>query len=220
MTGRVVLRFIFVLALIGAILFASNGSLHYWQGWMFLAVNLVLNAAIVGYLAKYDPILLQRRLERRERRQVQKWFQALGMVSWLGSLALSGVDHRFGWSGRLPGWVSVMGEIVLIAGYALIFAVLRANRFAAATIGVEAEQKVITMGPYTVVRHPMYSGITLMVLGVPPALGSWLGWAFSVGMIAMLVIRLQDEERLLRSELPGYAEYFARVKWRLAPGVY
>jgi protein-S-isoprenylcysteine O-methyltransferase Ste14 len=220
MNVRIVLRFVSVLALVGAFLFASAGSMRYWQGWTLLAVMLVLNAAIFAYLANHDPVLLQRRLDRREQRPAQKWFQAVGMASWVGALALSAVDHRLGWSGRVPWWVSVIAEIVMIGGYAMAFAVLRANHYAGATIGVAAEQKVITSGPYAWVRHPMYSGIGLSVLATPPALGSWLGLIFAAGMIAMFVIRLLDEEKLLRAELPGYADYCAHVKWRLAPGVY
>jgi len=220
MQGRIVLRFVSVLTLVGAILFAADGSMHYWQGWTLLAVMFVANAAIFAYLAKHDPELLQRRLDRREQRRVQRWFQAVGMGSWVGALALSAVDHRFGWSGKVPWWVSVGSEIVMVMGYAVAFEVLRANPYAGATIGVAAEQKVITTGPYAWVRHPMYAGIGLSVLAVPPALGSWFGLILAWGMVAMLVIRMLDEEKLLRAELPGYADYCARVKWRLAPGVY
>jgi protein-S-isoprenylcysteine O-methyltransferase Ste14 len=220
MKVNIVLRFAVVLTLIGIILFASAGTVHYWQGWVFLAVSAVANLMIVAYLFRRNPALLERRMQRKELRPLQRWFQRAGMLSWIGAVTLAGLDRRFGWTKPLPGWITALAFLLLAASYVVIFEVMRVNAFASATIELQPEQKVIASGPYAIVRHPMYSGIVLMMLAVPPALSSWVALVCSGIMIAALVVRLLDEETMLRTELPGYGEYCTRVHWRLAPGVF
>jgi|HubBroStandDraft_4_1064222.scaffolds.fasta_scaffold78043_2 protein-S-isoprenylcysteine O-methyltransferase Ste14 len=220
MKVNIVLRFAVVLTLIGIILFASAGTVHYWQGWVFLAVSAVANLMIVAYLFRRNPALLERRMQRKELRPLQRWFQRAGMLSWIGAVTLAGLDRRFGWTKPLPGWITAVAFLLLAASYVVIFEVMRVNAFASATIELQPEQKVIASGPYAIVRHPMYSGIVLMMLAVPPALSSWVALVCSGIMIAALVVRLLDEETMLRTELPGYGEYCTRVHWRLAPGVF
>lgn len=220
MKVNIVLRFAVVLTLIGIILFASAGTVHYWQGWVFLAVSAVANLMIVAYLFRRNPALLERRMQRKELRPLQRWFQRAGMLSWIGAVTLAGLDRRFGWTKPLPGWITAVAFLLLAASYVVIFEVMRVNAFASETIELQPEQKVIASGPYAIVRHPMYSGIVLMMLAVPPALSSWVALVCSGIMIAALVVRLLDEETMLRTELPGYGEYCTRVHWRLAPGVF
>jgi protein-S-isoprenylcysteine O-methyltransferase Ste14 len=220
MKVNIVLRFAVVLTLIGIILFASAGTVHYWQGWVFLAVSAVANLMIVAYLFRRNPALLERRMQRKELRPLQRWFQRAGMLSWIGAVTLAGLDRRFGWTKPLPGWITAVAFLLMAASYVVIFEVMRVNAFASATIELQPEQKVIASGPYAIVRHPMYSGIVLMMLAVPPALSSWVALVCSGIMIAALVVRLLDEETMLRTELPGYGEYCTRVHWRLAPGVF
>jgi protein-S-isoprenylcysteine O-methyltransferase Ste14 len=220
MKVNIVLRFAVVLTLIGIILFASAGTAHYWQGWVFLAVSAVANLMIVTYLFRRNPALLERRMQRKELRPLQRWFQRAGLLSWIGAVALAGLDRRSGWTKQLPGWVTAVAFVLLAASYVMIFEAMRVNAFASATIELQPEQKVIASGPYAIVRHPMYSGIVLMMLAVPPALSSWVALVCSGIMIAALVVRLLDEETMLRTELPGYGEYCTRVHWRLAPGVF
>src|SRR5262249_5637520 len=134
-------------------------------------------------------------------------------------LVVSVLDWRFGWSA--VAWPVVLaGNLLVAAGYVIVFAVLRENSFAATTIEITAGQRVISTGPYALVRHPMYFGALPMFVGIPLALGSWWGLALVVPLTAGLVARLLDEEAYLVRNLPGYADYRNRVRWRLVPGIW
>jgi protein-S-isoprenylcysteine O-methyltransferase Ste14 len=220
MKAQMVVRLVVLLSLFGGILMGAAGTIHFWQAWAFLALMGGGSLAMVIYLARRDPALLERRLRRQEQRPVQKVFHYTATSTWLLGFLIAGLDHRYGWSPVLPWWLCALGLAGGAWGFYLTFATARANTFASATIGLEKDQRVISTGPYGIVRHPMYSGIAALMTGMPIGLGSLAGLAASAIMIALLVIRLLDEEKLLRVELPGYAEYCARVKWRLAPGVY
>ena len=132
---------------------------------------------------------------------------------------LPGFDYRFGWS-RVPVWLSVAAQVLLAASWVLIFLVFRFNSFASTVIQVEQGQKVISDGPYRIVRHPMYSGLVLMMMVTGFALGSYIAVVPGLMKIPLLVYRLLHEERALAKELPGYTDYCSRTPWRLVPGVY
>ena len=220
MKARMVVRFVTLTILFGCILMGTAGTVRFWQAWAFLALLGGGSAALAVYLVRRDPALLERRMRREEQRPVQKVFHYSTISAWLLAFLLAGLSRRYGWSPVLPWWVCAVGLAVVAWSFAINYATLRANTFASATIRLEENQRVISTGPYRIVRHPMYSGIAVLVVGMPIALGAVAALAASAIMIAMLVLRLLDEEKLLRAELPGYAEYCARVKWRLAPGVY
>ncbi len=204
---------------LGAILFLPAGTLRWWEAWLFLATLFIPMAFAAGYLIAHDPALVERRLTLREERSRQKTIVALSGVLWLVAFLVPGFDHRFGWS-SVPAWVAVLADGLVLAGYLIFFLTVRENSFAARTIRVEEGQSVISTGPYAVVRHPMYSGIGLMMVFAPLALGSW--WSMIPGLAApaFLVFRILDEEKALAAALPGYTEYTRRVRWRLIPGVW
>jgi protein-S-isoprenylcysteine O-methyltransferase Ste14 len=220
MQARMVVRFVSLLSVFGCILMGGAGTVRFWQAWAFLALMGGGSLAMVIYLARRDPALLERRLRRREERPVQKVFHITATGTWLLSFLIAGLDHRYGWSPVLPWWVCALGLATVVWGFYVTFATARANTFASATIGLEKDQRVIATGPYGIVRHPMYAGIVLLMTGMPVGLGSVAALTMSAAMIGLLIVRLVDEEKLLRAELPGYGEYCARVKWRLAPGLY
>jgi protein-S-isoprenylcysteine O-methyltransferase Ste14 len=144
------------------------------------------------------------------------------MLFLLGILALgvvSALDHKHGWS-NVPVFVILLGDLLVAVGLVLVLLVFRANPFAASTVTVEHGQTVISTGPYAFVRHPMYSGLLLVFLGLPLALGSWWGLLIFPLLVAVLIWRLTDEERYLAEHLPGYREYRSRVRSRLIPGVW
>lgn len=220
MKKALIVRFAISLLLMAATLFLPTGTLRYWQGWAYFVATGIANALLVLYLGRHDPKLLERRVRGRETTAWRQTFQAALMLFWFGTVAVASFDHRFGWSRDLPVWLQVFALIVVVASYGLQIEVFRANTFAAHTIRVEAEQKVVSTGPYRWVRHPMYTGLSLLAIFTSLALGSWWGLIPAAMMIASLVFRLVDEEKLLRRELAGYAEYCARTRWRLAPGVF
>jgi protein-S-isoprenylcysteine O-methyltransferase Ste14 len=107
-----------------------------------------------------------------------------------------------------------------VLGWLAIFVVFKENTFTSATIEVAPDQKVISTGPYAIIRHPMYAGALVMLLGIPIALGSWWGLVVIVAMMPALIWRLFDEEKFLARKLPGYLEYQKQVRYRLIPLVW
>lgn len=200
-----------------ALLFVSAGTINYWQAWVFLVVFVVSTSATVIYLAVRDPALLERRLKggpTREPRPLQRILISLCMLSFLAVLVVSGLDHRFIWSQVSP-IVSVVGDLLVALGCFINFVVFRVNPYGASTIQVVEGQMVISTGPYRIVRHPMYVGDLVLVVGTPLALGSWWSLLALVVTTPAVIWRILDEEALLRSELSGYTKYAQHVRYRL-----
>lgn len=197
-------------------------SLRYWGAWVYIFLFAASAAAITVYLQRHDPALLQRRLAAgptAERSRPQQLIQAIASLAFLGLMVVPGFDHRLGWS-HVPRWLVVVGDGLVLLGFAIIFATFQANTYASATIETVKDQRVIETGPYAVVRHPMYAGALVMLFGTPLGLGSFWGLLVLLPMLAALVGRLLDEERVLSRELPGYVGYRSRVRARLVPGVW
>lgn len=202
-----------------ALLFVPAGTLGYWQAWVFMAVFVGASSAIGIYLALKDPELLERRMQAgpaAEKETTQKIFMAFAMAGFIALLIFPAFDHRFGWS-KLPPYVVLAGDALVALGFFLTFLVLKENSYSASTVQVVEGQKVISTGPYAIVRHPMYAGALVMLVGIPLALGSWWGLCALLFIVPVLIWRLLDEERLLRKELPGYVEYTRKVPYRLVP---
>src|SRR5262245_8986202 len=167
-------QFLVALALL---LFVPVWTLAYWQAWLFLAVFGASCLAITLYVMKHDPKLLERRMRagpRAEKEKSQKIIQLAAIIVFFAAFLVPVLDHRFAWS-EVPPYVVVGGDALVALGFAIVFLVFKENTFASATIEAAAEQKVVSTGPYAIVRHPMYSGALIMLVGVPPALGSWWG---------------------------------------------
>jgi protein-S-isoprenylcysteine O-methyltransferase Ste14 len=211
------------LAVLAALLL-SSGSLRFWQGWLFLSLMSAFWTFFLVDLTKHSPQLLERRLESKETQPEQRLFQKLWMVVWLPAFTIAGLDFRFGWSRQwlhpMPLWLILVGQLIAVAGYSLVFWVMKTNSFAGSTIQVDSGQQVIRSGPYATVRHPMYSGMAVMALGTPFALGSYLALPLFASLIPVLIYRLIHEEEFLHDALPGYAEYCEQTRFRLAPFVW
>jgi protein-S-isoprenylcysteine O-methyltransferase Ste14 len=206
----------------GLLLFLAAGTARYWQAWGYLAVFFGASLLITLYLMKSDPALLARRLTggpTAEKEKSQKVTMLFASVGFIALLVVPALGHRFMWSG-VPLPIVIAGDILTALGFYIIFLVYRENTFAAATIKVTDDQRVISTGLYAVVRHPMYAGALLYLLGTPFALGSYWGLLVLAAMMPFLLWRLFDEERFLSKNLPGYAEYCAKVRWRLIPGIF
>lgn len=210
------------LILMGAMLFLLAWSLHYVEGWIFLAMLGTLSAAIIFYLEKHDPALLERRLKAGpvdEKEPSQKRIQLATSIVGILIVALPGLDHRFHWS-DMPTSVVVFGFAGFALGYLIVFLVFRENTYTSGIIEIAEDQKVISTGPYAIVRHPMYSGASLCFLSMPLALGSW--WALIPAAIECILVgvRALAEEKFLKAHLPGYQDYCEKVRYRLIPGVW
>ena len=145
--------------------------------------------------------------------------QGLASLFFIGLYVVSGLDRRFGWSHVAPA-ASLVSDALVALGLFIVFLVFRENTYTSAIIEVSSEQRVVSSGPYSLVRHPMYSGAMLLLIFTPLALGSWIGAPFAIPVIAVVIARLLSEERFLRSRLSGYEEYRRRVRYRLVPGVW
>jgi protein-S-isoprenylcysteine O-methyltransferase Ste14 len=206
----------------GLLLFLAAGTAHYWQAWGYLAVFFGASLLITLYLMKSDPALLARRLTggpTAEKEKSQKVTMLFASIGFIALLVVPALGRRFMWS-AVPLPMVIAGDILTALGFYIIFLVYKQNTFAAATIKVTDDQRVISTGLYAVVRHPMYAGALLYLLGTPFALGSYWGLLALAAMMPFLLWRLFDEERFLSKNLPGYAEYCARVRWRLIPGIF
>lgn len=222
--SRLVRRNIAGQSKMAALLFIPAGSLKYWPGWAYLAVGIFSQLQFCFYFYKHDPQVLERRLLKQEKFSEQKLIQTVWKGLYYLFMILAGGDYRFGWSqrhlGSVPWWLTALALLLLLCGYTWGFEVLKANRFAASVIQVEASQAVIDTGPYRLVRHPLYSVALFNWLCSPLALGSFVVVPVSFLILPILVFRLRNEEQVLRRELPGYVEYCQRTRYRLIPCVW
>ncbi len=205
--------------LLGLLLFLPAGTFNYWQGWVFIVVFLVTMSVFGVYFSVTDPALVERRRHAgpgAEQSTVQKVVITLVFVDLIALPILSGLDRRFGWS-QMPPLISLIGDALLVLSFVVFYFVFRVNSYGASNIQVEQNQKVISTGPYALVRHPMYDGALVMVVGMALALGSWWSLVLVVVMIPVLVVRILDEEEVLAKDLPGYTTYEQKVRYRLVP---
>jgi protein-S-isoprenylcysteine O-methyltransferase Ste14 len=213
---------LFGIAFFGVVLFWPAGTFDYWQAWVFVAVFMVATMVPSIYLAVNRPEVLRRRIHAgplAETRLVQK-FVTIGTVLMVVAVAVvSALDHRFEWS-PVPTLVVVVGDVLVAVGLVMAQLVIIQNGYAASTVTVEADQKLVSTGLYGMVRHPMYVGAVIMMIGMPLALDSYWGLAALVPGVLVLAARIKDEEKMLREELDGYDEYMQKVHYRLVPYVW
>ena len=210
------------IVVLGMLLFLPAGTFNYWQAWVFIAAFTLATVLPTIYFARTDPAALQRRMHggpRAETRTVQKIVIIGAFLGLFAMMAFSAFDHRFGWS-PVPAAVCLIGDVLVVVGLSIGMLVIRQNSYAAATVRVEAGQKLASRGLYKLVRHPMYAGNLILMTGIPLALGSYWGLLLLVPGLLVLVLRILDEEKLLTQELGGYREYKQRVHYRLVPHVW
>jgi protein-S-isoprenylcysteine O-methyltransferase Ste14 len=216
---RAFLGSVFGVIAMAALLFIPAWTFNYWQAWAFMAVFVGSSSAITIYLARHDPKLLERRMNAgptAEKEKAQKIIASFAMLGFIALLVFPSLDHRFGWS-TVSSYLSVIGDALVALGFLLEYFVIRENSYAASTIQVAEGQKVISTGPYALVRHPMYAGALPLLIGMPLALGSCWGLFGLTLIVPALVWRLLDEEKFLHKNLLGYTEYTQKVRYRLIP---
>jgi protein-S-isoprenylcysteine O-methyltransferase Ste14 len=215
----VITRYLLLFPVLGACFFLPAWSLRYWEGWVYIFVIAVPVGIFGIYLFKKDPELLERRMRTKEKRKEQRLVIKLSLLFFPVIFILPGFDKRFGWS-NVPPAVELVSFGFVLLGYWMITAVFRANSFASRVVEVEQGQKVITTGPYAIVRHPMYSAQMVFYLFTPLALGSTWAAIAAILFLLVFVLRIQDEEKELTEHLEGYADYKRKVRYRLIPGVW
>jgi len=204
-----------------ALTFVAAGTIQYWQGWLFWLLFLTSMTATGIYLIRYDRALLERRMRvgpQAESRPRQKVIAALILMMFVVLAIVPALDYRFGGS-RVPAAIVILANLIVVAMFGFVLMVLRENSFAASTVTVEVEQRVISTGPYAYVRHPIYAGALVMLFAIPLALGSLWGLLVAAFAFPILVARTLDEEGALSAELAGYDDYRRSVRYRLIPQV-
>ena len=213
-----------VMNIVGALailtcVFLPVGTFNDWQGWVFFAVFEIASQVFWIYFLINDPELLKRRMKAgpgAETETSQKIIVWLIMIGFIALLVFPGFDHRYGWS-PVPAYVTIFGDALIVLAFVAFFFILKQNSWAASTIQVEEGQTVVSTGLYGIVRHPLYTGALLMLIGIPLALGSWWALAVLVLFFPVLAWRLLDEEKFLHKNLAGYTEYTQKVRYRLMP---
>lgn len=220
--GKSLLGLAFLVMVLGLALFLSAGSLGFWQAWVFLSVWMICVTLITVYLMRNDQKLLASRISVgpvAETQKSQQVIQSFASLFFIGLFIVPGLDFRYHWSTVAPV-LSLIANVFVALGFYIVFLVFKENSFTSATIEVAEEQQVITSGPYSVVRHPMYAGASLLLIFSPIALGSWIALPFPLPLILVIVVRLLDEEKFLSKNLSGYEAYREKVHYRLIPFIW
>ncbi len=217
---QIVIRFGLAAVVIPIIFYALSGTIYYWQGWLYWAVLMLPMLAVVSYFLKSDPEFLERRMKFKEKEQEQRIIIILGNAVLVAGFLAIAADLRLHGSDQVPIFAILLADAGVFLGYCFIFSVFKENSYASRTIEVVKGQKVISTGPYSVIRHPMYLGFLIIIVLTPIALGSW--WATPVFLlyIPILAWRLLNEEKVLLKDLPGYRKYYQKTRYRLLPFVW
>ena len=217
--ANALIKFTCGLILVGLLIFLPAGTLQYVYGW--LLVGLLFGPMLIAGFVMFfkTPDFLAKRLDAKEKQATQKGVVALSGVMFIAGFVVAGLDYRFGWS-EMPRAVTVIAAVLLLLAYALYAEVMRENAYLSRTIRVEQGQTVVDTGLYGIVRHPMYTATVLLFLMIPVVLGSWYALIPFAFYPAIIIVRLKDEENLLTRELPGYAAYKEKVKYRLLPFIW
>ena len=211
-----IFKFLLGVALVGVLIFLPAGTLHFVNGWIFMGV-LFIPMFIAGIVMMIkNPKLLASRLNAKEKQKAQGIVIKLSGLMFIVGFILAGLDFRFQWL-PLPPLVTYIFSAVLILAYVMFAEVLRENTYLSRTIKVEQGQKVVDTGLYAIVRHPMYTATLILFLSMPLILGSLIAFFVFLLYPVFIIIRIIHEERVLETELTGYAEYKKKVKYRLIP---
>lgn len=214
-----IIKFLCGLFMAGLLIFLPAGTIGYTYGWLFIGL-LFVPMLMAGFVMLFkSPAFLKRRLDAKEKQGTQKGVIAISGLMFIAGFVVAGLDFRFGWS-VMPDWVVITASVLFLIAYALYAEVMRENAYLSRTIKVEQGQTVVDTGLYGIVRHPMYAVTLLLFLMIPLVLGSWYALIAFAFYPAIIIVRLLDEEKLLLRELPGYAAYMQKVKYRLIPFIW
>lgn len=216
---KVLIRLVLAIIILGLVFFLPAGSIKFWEAWAYMGVLFIPMIFVLIYLLKKDPELLERRMKMKEKEEPQKACIKLSFLVFFIAFIIPGFDYRFEWSKVLFIVVIIAGLFVFI-GYLLFFLVLKENTYASRIIEVEKGQKVISTGPYVIVRHPMYVAVLMMYVLSPLALGSYWAALAVLPLPVLIIFRIKNEEKILIDKLPGHREYTQKVKYRLIPYIW
>ena len=216
---QAIIKYVFGVLIVGALLFIPANSFEYWNGWLFMGL-LFIPMFIAGIILMIkNPELLKKRLNAKEKENEQKWVLFFSGLMFLSGFIIAGLNYRYKWI-EISNIVIIISSILFIIEYILYAEVLRENTFLSRTIEVQENQKVIDTGLYGIVRHPMYAITILLFLTMPLVLGSIM--SFLIFLIYPIIIakRIKNEEEVLEKDLKDYADYKKKVKYKIIPFVW
>lgn len=216
---KIIIMFSLVPIILGLLILIPAGTFNYWQVYLYFIILLVPMIFVLFYFLKKDPVFLERRTKAKEKEKEQIIIQIVFTLIFVSGFVIPGLDKRFGWS-NVPVLIVIIADIVIFLGYLLIFFVFKQNSYASRIVQVEKDQKVISTGLYSIVRHPMYLGVIIMYIPTPIALGSYWGLIPMATIPLALVLRIMNEEKVLCKDLPGYKDYRQRTRYRLIPFIW
>ena len=220
---KCVVGLVAVLAIVGTLLFVPAGRLDWGMGWACLAVLLACVGVNATVLLRVNPEVIDERL--RGPKGAKTWDLVLASsagVAMVVTLVVAAQDQRFAWSMPTPLWLQITGLVMVGLGDALLLWAMAVNKFFSKFVRIQTERghHAVCAGPYQYVRHPGYVGWIIMSVGLPLFLGSLWALVPTAVSIILIVVRTVLEDRILRRELAGYADYAHRVRCRLVPGIW
>lgn len=212
-------KFLLGLLLVGGLLFIPAGTLYYPSAWFFIGLLFIPMLILGAILLIKSPALLKKRLDTKEDENTQKGVVAVSALLFVAGFVVAGLDFRFGWS-TVPTWAVITASVILLISYALYAEVMRENAYLSRIVEVQEGQKVVDTGLYGIVRHPMYAVTVWLFLSIPVILGSWWSLLCFIPYVAVIAVRIVNEEKVLEAGLDGYGEYKKRVKYRIIPFIW
>jgi len=216
---NMLVKFGLIYLFIWLLLILPAGTWLYWEAYLYFGILILMMIFFLPYFLKNDPTFLKRRLQFVEKDKQQKILQLFVLIFYIGVFPLCALDKRYGWSSIPLVWI-IIADLIVMVGYLIIFTVFKQNSYASRIIQVEKGQTLITTGLYGIVRHPMYFGALMMYLATPIALNSYWGLLPMISLPVYIVLRLLNEEKLLKKDLPGYSAYCEKVRYHLIPYIW
>lgn len=216
---KIIIRFSLIPIVLGILIFLPAGTFNYWQSYVYITVIIIPMIFVLCYFLKFDPKFIERRARTKEKEKTQRIILIVFSLILFSTYIVSGLDYRFGWS-NIPIPIILLADIMSLSGYMMVFFVFKQNSYASRVVETENNQKVITTGLYSIIRHPMYIGVLIMWIPMPIALGSFCGLIPIATIPFALVIRILNEEKVLCKDLPGYKEYCQKTRYRLIPYIW
>ncbi len=224
--ARGIVPFLAFSLLLPITLFGAAGRLDWGMGWAFVGVMYAVSLGTRLLLLRTTPDLIAERSSSFGRADMKPFDRVLVpllvLVCPLATWIVAGLQQRFSWPPRVPFWLQVAGLAVILLGAGFSAWAMLVNRYFSAVVRIQSDrgQTVVTSGPYRIVRHPGYAGSAVATAAMPLMLDAT--WAFvpTVLALAVLVVRTALEDRTLKAELPGYADYARTTRFRLLPGLW
>lgn len=218
--GSLIVKLVLFIIVILALLLLPAGTFNWPEAWLYLLINIFYFIPMILYLKKHSPELVKRRSKLKPEKSWDMVINVAAGIIFIVLFVITGLDAvRYGWS-IVPIELKALGFVGIIFSFVILFLVFRENAYLFRIVKVQKGQKLVTTGPYSVVRHPMYVAVITQFTCIPLALGSFYGLIPAILVDALIIIRIYFEEKILHKELKGYKNYAKKTRYRLLPGIW